>query len=95
MGASKLEAGERQTPAHAAGTDDDLVGFEPQPALGDDGVRIGETRSASALVDGHSQGIDPLAHGNMRIHIVDHFAYPCKQSAIIEHRFAHGAAEST
>ena len=54
MGAGQLEAGERQTPAHAAGADDDLVGFEPQPALGDDGVRIGETRSAGALVDGHS-----------------------------------------
>jgi hypothetical protein len=52
-------------------------------------VRVGEARGTGLLVDGHSRGVDPLAHGNVRTHILDDLAHPRKQPGIIEHRLAH------
>ena len=95
MGARQLEAGDGESPAHAARADDDLFSLKPQPALGFDGVRIGEARGAGVLVDGHSQGIDLAAQGRMRTHIVDDLAHAREQPGIIEHRLAHGDAVLT
>ena len=65
VGIRQLEAGDREPPADAARANDDLFSLQPQPAFGFDGVLVGETRNASVLVDGHSQGIDLLAQGRM------------------------------
>ena len=56
---------------------------------------VGEARNAGVLVDGHSQGIDLLAQGRMRTHIVDDLAHARKQPGIIQHRLAHADAVLT
>ena len=61
VGGGQLEAGNRQPAARATRAEDDLVGLEPQPALGLDGVRIDEARRAGAFVDRHTETIHVLA----------------------------------
>jgi hypothetical protein len=58
-------------------------------------MRIGELRSASLFVDGHSQGVDLLAQGRMRTRIPDDLAHARKQPGIIQHRLAHANAVLT
>jgi len=95
MSARELESRYRQSPAHAASADDDLLGLKPEPGRGDDSVWVGEADRANMFVDGYAQSIDPLALGNMGIHIVDDLAHPRKQPPIIQHRLAHGDAVLT
>jgi hypothetical protein len=58
MGICKFEAGHWELPAHAASANDDLFSLKSQPALGLDGVFVGETRNAPVLMDSHPQRID-------------------------------------
>jgi hypothetical protein len=58
MGIRQLEAGDWKPPAHAASANDDLFSLKSQPALGLDGVFVGETRNARVLMDSHPQRID-------------------------------------
>ena len=79
MCGGQLEAGNGEPPAHPARTNDDLFGLQPQPTLGFDSVRIDEARGAGSLVDRHSQGIDLLAKGRMRSHIVNDLTHAREQ----------------
>src|SRR5882672_11381882 len=95
MSARELKPRYVESPAHAASADDDLLGLKPQPGRGDDSVWVGEANRAGMFMDGYAQSIDPLARGNMGIHIVHDFADPRKQPAIIQHWLAHGDAVLT
>ena len=89
MRVRELEAGDGEPPADAARAKDDLFRLKPQPALGFDCVRVDEARNAGVFVHGHSQGIDLLAQGGMRTHVVDDLADAREQPGIIQHRLAH------
>lgn len=89
MGACQLEPRDGKPPADAASTDDDLFGIEPQPALGEDGVGIGEACRPDVLVNGHSERVDLLAQGRMRNYISNHLPHACQQPGIVESRLAH------
>ena len=67
MGARELEARDGEPPAHAARANDELVSLKPEPALGFDGVRIGEARGAGPFMDRYSQAVDVLAPQRVRI----------------------------
>ena len=95
VGGGQLEAGNWQPPARAARAEDDLVGVQPQPTLGFDGVRIDEACGAGLLVDRHAQTVQVLAPKRMRAHIVDDLADAREQPRIVEHRLAHGDAVLT
>ena len=56
---------------------------EPEPALGFDGVRVGEAGRAALLVHGHAERIDPLAQRRVRAHVVDDLAHPREQPVVV------------
>jgi hypothetical protein len=95
MSTCELEARDWKPPTHAASANDYFFRLEPQPALGCDGVRIYEARSASLLVYDHSQRIELPAQRRMRTHIVDHVAHTRQQPGIVQYRSAHSDAVLT
>jgi hypothetical protein len=95
MGACQLEAKNWESPAHAAGTDDEFFRLQPKPALRLDGMRVHEARLTRLLVDRHSERIDLLAQGRMRAYIGDDLTRARKQPSIIQHRLGHGDAVFT
>ena len=74
MGARQLEARNWEPPAHAAGTDDELLRLQPKSALRLDGMRVHEACLTRLLVDRHSERTDLLAQGRMRAYIGDYLA---------------------
>src|SRR4051812_38069229 len=88
MGGGQLGSRNREAPAHAAGTNDELCSLQSQPALGFHSVWIDEARRAGPFVDADAQGINLRAKSRMGAHIVDDLAHAREQVRIVEHWFA-------
>src|SRR5262249_11763011 len=95
MGTGQLEAWDRETPAHAARANDDLLSLQPESAVGLDGMRVDEVGSPRMLMHGHSARINRLAQERMCTHVVDDLTHTRKRRRIIHHRIAHRAAVLT
>ena len=81
----QLGAGHGKPTALAARAQNHPVGWQPEAALGFDGVRIDEARIARPLVQRHAQAIDLRTKRGVCAHVLDDLFRAREKSSVVEH----------
>ena len=80
----RLGAGHGKSAALAARAQNHPVGWQPEAALGFDGVRIDEARIARPLVQRYAQAIDVFTKRGVCAHVLDDLFRPSEKASVVE-----------